>query len=232
MVRDEHGAGLAAGDPLAYVIGWIPFLSLRINLSSKPLIPRPETEWWTERLISHLKERFGGMPFRFLDLCAGSGAIGLSVLAQFPQAQVSFGELMPKHCEQIRKNVALNGLDSARATIVTSDLFAGFTDERFDCIASNPPYIPSGRELPPSVASFEPTNALYAGSDGLEIIRSIANATQSHLEKDGELWLECDVENIAAAKELLERAAQPGMARTEILTDLYGRPRVVVSYYS
>ncbi|MDB5189372.1 MAG: Release factor glutamine methyltransferase, partial [Parcubacteria group bacterium] len=53
---------LAAGEPLAYVIGWIPFLGLEIGLASKPLIPRPETEWWTELLVEHLLERFGDAP--------------------------------------------------------------------------------------------------------------------------------------------------------------------------
>jgi release factor glutamine methyltransferase len=84
---------LAAGEPLAYVIGWQPFLGLKIYLDSRPLIPRPETEWWTEELIKHLNERFGDAPFRLLDLCAGSGAIGIAVLAMMPGARVSFGEL-------------------------------------------------------------------------------------------------------------------------------------------
>jgi len=87
LLRDKYGgdpkadltqdiARLDAGEPLAYVIGWIPFLGLTIRLDSHPLIPRPETEWWTEELIAHLKDLFGDTPFRLLDMCAGSGAIG------------------------------------------------------------------------------------------------------------------------------------------------------------
>src|SRR6266481_7254990 len=83
LVRDKYGgienapeleadlARLASGEPLAYVIGWIPFLGVRVRLDSHPLIPRPETEWWTNELIAHLHERFDTRPFHLLDLCAG-----------------------------------------------------------------------------------------------------------------------------------------------------------------
>ncbi len=221
----EDLARLAEGEPLAYVIGWIPFLRLRIGLDSHPLIPRPETEWWTEELCTHLKEKFRDNPFSFLDLCAGSGAIGLAVLARFPSAQVSFGELVPAHAEQIRKNIETNGLDAARASIFVSDAFDAFGDMRFDVIATNPPYVPEGRALDASVTGFEPSEALFSGPDGLSVIRRVAEGTAAHLNPDGELWLEADIENIGAAKELLG-------TRAEIRTDPYGRPRVLVGYYA
>ena len=75
---DQHAdlsadiARLAQGEPLAYVIGWQPFLGLSIDLSTRPLIPRPETEWWTELLIQELKKQFPSAPFTLLDLCSGS----------------------------------------------------------------------------------------------------------------------------------------------------------------
>lgn len=226
-VTDEDRTRLASGEPLAYVIGWIPFLGLRIDLSSRPLIPRPETEWWTEKLVEHLQERVGDSPFRFLDLCAGSGAIGLSILKALPNARVSFGELMPKQAEQIRKNRELNGLDEARADIRDSDLFANFAGERWDIIAANPPYVPAARaaELDTSVTEFEPHEALFAGSDGLNVVRRIAAEAPAHLLPGGELWMECDIANIKAAKTLLSAAD------STILNDQYGRPRVLVSYF-
>lgn len=218
---------LHAGEPLAYVIGWIPFLGLRIELNSRPLIPRPETEWWTEALCAHLEERFGENPFSLLDLCAGSGAIGLAVLARFPNAHVTFAELVPEHVVQIRKNLEVNGLDANRAAIRTSDLFEQVS-EKFDVIASNPPYIPSGRVLDTDVTAHEPEVALYAGEDGLSLIRRIAKETPEHLHNKGELWMECDIDNIEEAKNLL-LAHEATYA--ELRTDLYGRPRVVVGYY-
>lgn len=227
-VTAEDIERLAHGEPLAYVIGWIPFLGLRITLSSHPLIPRPETEWWTEELIQHLKEKWGDQPFSFLDLCAGSGAIGLSVLRAFPHAQVFFGELSPEHSDDIRHSLGVNGLDEHRAEIRSGDLFTPFTGMRFDSIACNPPYIPAGRTLDHSVTEFEPERALLSGPDGLELIRRIASETSEHLTQGGEIWLEADIENIEEAAALLRAG---GAKSTIIRTDLYGRPRIVLAYY-
>ena len=197
LVRDKYGGNHAAdleedrarllkGEPLAYVIGWMPFMGLRISLDSKPLIPRPETEWWTEELVAHLKERFGNELFELLDLCAGSGAIGLSVLAHLPAACVTFSDIVPEHATLIQKNLEENGIDSSRARIHTSDLFEGI-EGRFHVIATNPPYVPSGRSLDASVTGFEPVVALYSGSDGLDLIRRIAAEAPAHMLPDGEL---------------------------------------------
>lgn len=240
LIRDKYAgdrsrdmaqdlARLEAGEPLAYVIGWMPFLSLSIGLGSRPLIPRPETEWWTEQLVAHLKERFGTEPFALLDLCAGSGAIGLAVLSAFPAARVSFGELHTEHASQIRENLRENGLDAARADIRESDVFEAFAGERFDVIAANPPYIPSTRPLEKSVLAHEPADALYAGTDGLDVIREIAGGAVAHLKPQGELWMECDIANIDEAVVLLREG---GAAASEIRTDPYGRPRVVVADYA
>lgn len=222
-------ARLATGEPLAYVIGWIPFLGLHINLDSRPLIPRPETESWTEDLHTRLKEKFGDDPFTFLDLCAGSGAIGLSVLARFPAARVRFAELVSAHCDQIRKNIVENDLDASRATVHIGDLFDVFpSDQRFDVIATNPPYVPETRALDASVTDFEPKVALYAGNDGLDLIRRIATEASDRLEENGELWMECDIDNIEEAKTML---LKNGAVEATIRNDVYGRPRVCVGYY-
>lgn len=225
----EDLARLAGGEPLAYVIGWIPFLGLRISLDSRPLIPRPETESWTEDLHARLAEKFGSEEFTFLDLCAGSGAIGLSVLARFPHARVRFAELVSAHCDQIRRNIVENELDASRATVHIGDLFDVFPkDQRFDVIAANPPYVPDARMLERSVTAFEPALALYAGADGLNLVRRIACEAKGRLEEGGELWMECDIDNIEETKVLLlEHDAKEAMIRN----DPYGRPRVCVGYY-
>ncbi|MHB1769646.1 MAG: N5-glutamine methyltransferase family protein [Minisyncoccota bacterium] len=239
---------LARGEPAAYVIGWQPFLGLRIFLDSRPLIPRPETEWWTEQLLTRFAERepagrkmgvglglaarsapifrpAGERQLQFLDLCAGSGAIGCAALARLPYAQVYFGELDPAHEPTIKKNIRENGLDAARADIRIGDLFAPFpTDAQFDVIAANPPYIPDERRLPESVADWEPELALRAGSDGLSLIRRIAAELPARLAKDGMAWIECDCHSVEAARELF---AEQGFD-TEIRTDQYGVPRVIV----
>lgn len=226
MARDLER--LSEGEPLAYVIGWMPFLGLQIDLTSRPLIPRPETEWWTEQLLAHLKERFADASFTLLDLCAGSGAIGLAVLKAFPNAHVTFAELKPEHLESIGKSLIMNELDASRATLVSSDLFEQIP-ERFDVIATNPPYIPEARSLEKSVIAYEPAEALFSGTDGLSLIRRIASEAHEHLLPHGELWLEADTANIEEARTLL---VSEGATAAEIRTDLYGRPRIVVGYYA
>src|SRR3990167_2465909 len=128
-------------EPEAYVIGWQPFLGLKIYLDSRPLIPRPETEHLTEQLLKHVGTSY--VPtLKFLDLCAGSGAIGCAALARLPEAQVYFGEIDPAHEATILKNIRENGLDESpafakasagkRADIRIGDLFEPFAGMRFD----------------------------------------------------------------------------------------------------
>lgn len=211
---------LKEGEPLAYVIGHIPFLGLSINLSSRPLIPRPETEWWAEMLCAHLEERAVSV----LDLCAGSGAIGLSVLARCPNATVFFGERKEEHLADIRRSLAGNNLDASRADIRSGDLFAPFEGKRFDFIAANPPYVPATRALPPEVVEYEPPEALFAGENGFAVIRRILEAAPLYLLPGGELWLECDIANIEKARAMVPKGT--------IHTDPYGRPRLLVAYYA
>lgn len=240
LVRDKYDgdtgaditadiARLSAGEPLAYVIGWVPFLGCRIDLASRPLIPRMETEYWAEKLIEHLKERFGDKAFTLLDLCAGSGAIGIAVLHALPNARVSFAELHEEHLPEIRENAERNGIDAGRSEIIKSDLFESLERARFDIIATNPPYVPSERELDASVRAYEPHEALYSGIDGLDHIRKIVSDVREHLSPSGELWLECD---IAHAEEVRTLALAGGARSATINDDQYGRPRYLVSYYS
>jgi release factor glutamine methyltransferase len=202
--------------------------SAELSQDKRPLIPRPETEAWTEQLIAHLTERFNDKPFRFLDLCAGSGAIGLAVLAKLPNAHVTFAELVPELAELIRENITINQLDASRARVCTGDLFSNIAPGLFDIIATNPPYIPEARNLDASVTEYEPSLALFSGADGLDLIRRIAGEAHAHLSLQGEVWMECDIENVAVARDLLQAG---GAVRAEVHADVYGRPRLVLAYY-
>ena len=244
---------MSSEEPEAYVIGWQPFLGLKIYLDSHPLIPRPETEWWTEQFLNKVKneqaysveevsQRDGAraskfsaenyaspkadMPVRlkFLDLCAGSGAIGCAALAKLPSAQVYFGEIDPAHEATILKNIRENNLDASCAFVRIGDLFKPFKDMKFDIIAANPPYIPLGRVLPPSVADYEPALALLSGKDGLDIIRRIAAELPQHLTEGGEAWIECDSAYATAACALFKNQGLSALIRT----DQYSKPRVIV----
>ena len=268
---EEDRRRLARGEPVAYVIGFQPFLGLSVHLDSRPLIPRPETEWWAEELLTSLspkpepahtpasaarsgtvipapKGSCAGIregeaergeplgeptrpacarvraPLSFLDLCAGSGAIGLAALARLPDARVYFGESDPAHAATIRKNIRANMLDESRADVRTGDLFAPFGALRFDVIAANPPYVPSGRALPRSVDDYEPEGAFYAGKDGLAVIERIAAELPLRLTPRGAAWIECDRAHARNARDLF--GAQDLAA--ERRTDQYGKPRVIV----
>lgn len=229
LVTTDDRARLESGEPLAYVIGWIPFLGLRIELESRPLIPRPETEWWTDMLLTRLREAFEEGTISVLDLCAGSGAIGTSILKHIPTAEVSFAEIIPEHTRQIEQNIRVNEIDEHRAVVRTSNLFSAFPDGRWDVIAINPPYVPSVRTIEESVTAYEPSEALFSGPDGLDLIRRIALEAPAYIRSGGELWLEADIQNIEMAKQLL---LDGGAEYAEILIDPYDRPRVVVAYYT
>jgi len=144
-------------------------------------------------------------------------------LARLPNAQVYFGEVDPAHEATILKNIRENHLDEKRARICIGDLFEPFGDMRFDVIAANPPYIPAGRELPASVANYEPAIALRAGADGLDIIRRIAASARRHLAENGVLWCECDSAHAAAACALFQ---EQGLG-AEVRTDQYGVSRII-----
>lgn len=219
---EEDRKRLAAGEPLAYVIGWQPFLGLKIHLDSRPLIPRPETEYWTEQILSNFRHPMSEICF--LDLCAGSGAIGCAALARLPCAQVYLGEIDPAHEATIRKNIRENGLDESKAHVRIGDLFAPFSGMQFDVIAANPPYVPASRSLPESVGSYEPHLALFSGTDGLHAMRRIAKALPAHLAPGGVAWVECDRGSAETARDL---CTAQGL-HAEIRTDQYGKPRVLV----
>ncbi|KKW48072.1 MAG: Protoporphyrinogen oxidase [Parcubacteria group bacterium GW2011_GWA1_59_11] len=187
---------LKRGEPLAYVIGWVDFLGCRIDLSHKPLIPRPETEYWTEKAIGEIRSRIQKLEsrrriIRVLDVFAGSGCIGIAVLKRVPNAKVWFADKDPACLRQIRKNLKLNRIPAHRYEIKHSNILQN-VGMSFDYVLANPPYIPSGRKLPASVSKFEAGTALFGGKDGLRFIRAFARELPRVLAPGGRAWMEFD----------------------------------------
>jgi release factor glutamine methyltransferase len=183
---------LENGEPLSYVIGYVPFLDTKIFLDSKPLIPRPETEFWVEKAIKEMENKPGSL--KVLDLCAGSGCVGVAVLKHVPGALVDFVEIDKSHFPTIKNNVGSNKIDSSRTKIIESDMFEKI-EGVYDFILSNPPYIdPQIDRTENSVKRFEPHSALYGGDRGLTFIEKIIRNGPSFLTKDGEIWLEHEPE--------------------------------------
>lgn len=184
---------LTSGEPLAYVIGHVPFLNTTIRLDSHPLIPRLETEYWVSKVIHEISAR-GKSSVRILDLCAGSGCIGVSVLKAVPQAHVDFAEIDVRHHPTIFKNISENHIAPERAHIIDGDLFE-HVHGTYDYILSNPPYIDEslGR-TEESVTLHEPHLALWGGKNGIEIIERVIKHSHAHLASGGLLYLEHEPE--------------------------------------
>lgn len=205
-------ARLDAGEPLAYVIGFAPFLNAKIWLDSKPLIPRPETEYWAAKAIEYIREivknerrevvslngEHSEIPgaLHILDLCAGSGAIGVAVAKALSEVRVDFAEIDAHHHKTITDNICGNGIDFTSTRIFGGDLFSDIPrGVKYDVILSNPPYIdPSLDRAEASVKQHEPHLALYGGEYGMEIISRIIRSAPQYLEKNGQLWIEHEPE--------------------------------------
>lgn len=196
---------LRAGEPLAYVIGQTPFLGCRIFLDSYPLIPRSETEYWVEKVIAEINKKDSDV--HVLDLCAGSGCIGVAVAKHCPFAKVTFAEIESSHLDTIQKNLNLNLPQvKERFEITQSDLFENISGQ-FDFILSNPPYIdPALDRTEVSVKSHEPHGALYGGVEGLELVKRIIAESPRYLNKDGQLWIEHEPEQTGTIRKCAESA--------------------------
>lgn len=191
---------MALGEPLGYIIGFVPFLNCQIWLDSRPLIPRPETEFWTEKAISAVNEKESP---RVLDLCAGSGCVGVAVAKAASTSSVDFSEIDGTHLPTIIKNIEANGIDQARCHVHHANLFSALQRKTYDFILSNPPYIdPVIDRAEASVKEHEPYVALYGGEGGLEVIKEIITQAPTHLNPKGQLWLEHEPEQSPAIQTL------------------------------
>ena len=194
-----------AGEPVAYIIGEWEFYGLPLDINRDVLIPRGDTEVLAERGIT--RARLAGEGARVLDLCAGSGCVGLAVAANVPECRVVLGELSEGALRTCKQNVRRNQLN-ARVTCLSVDALEPPSPALwdFDVIVCNPPYIPTGdiADLEVSVKDFEPHMALDGGKDGLDFYRTIAAKWKSALRLGGTLIFEVgidqapDVENILA----------------------------------
>jgi HemK-like putative methylase len=207
---------LALGTPLGYLIGHVPFLDCTIYLDNHPLIPRVETEFWVERAIAAIKMSSVMQPSlgneaaqqpHILDLCAGSGCIGVATAKVIPDALVDFGELSARLIPTIQKNIEENVSNPERCRVFHSNLFEQFPiDWKYDYILSNPPYIdPAIDRATESVKSHEPHLALYGGTGGLEVIEQLLSTAANHLTPNGQIWIEHEPEQVNGMAKLAEQ---------------------------
>ncbi len=211
-----------------YARGYVPFLDCTIYLDSRPLIPRTETEFWTEKAIATFSptvlafEDVGGdSVFHCLDLFAGSGAIGIAILKHVPHAEVDFGEINDAHFPTIRKSLKKNGIAEKRAGFVKTDVWSAVSGT-YDHIFANPPYLSKTHSpLQESVVRLEPHEALYAEEDGFALIRKTLEGARGHLTRRGELYIEHEPGQVP----LIERTARTLHLSVRTKNDQYGVPR-------
>ena len=208
-----------AGAPVAYLTGRRGFWTLDLEVTADTLIPRPETELLVELALARIDPE---APARIADLGTGSGAIALALASERPAAAVVATDVDKATLAVAVRNAAVHGLDNV--WFRRGDWTAALGGERFDLIASNPPYVAAGDpHLARGDLRHEPPRALSSGADGLDAIRAIVAAAPRHLVPGGWLLLEHGLEQAAAIRALLEQA---GFAEVETVQDLERRDRV------
>ena len=193
--------------PLAYITGTQSFYGMELTVTPDVLIPRDDTMAVTELAISRLQKQES--PQRVLDLCTGSGCIGLAVAKQVPTARVTLCDISEPALAVAKQNVQAHHL-TGRVRCMSGDAMQpppAFWGQ-FDLIVSNPPYVTKEEleKLPPSVREYEPLLALDGGEDGLDFYRAIAENYLSALKPFGWLCMEFGMGQEMAVGTILERA--------------------------
>lgn len=220
-----------AGEPLQYVVGRWGFRTLDLMVDPRALIPRPETEVVVGVGLDELERQAAAVPgesLRAVDLGTGSGAIGLSLLAERPDTQVICTDASASALALARANLSGLGRAGVRGIMCEGEWFAALDPAEhgpFHLVISNPPYVRSDASLPPVVQDWEPHRALFAGSDGMDDARIIIEQSFDWIVPGGALVLELDPGQMSAATELANAA---GYTEARVVADLVDRDRVFV----
>ena len=222
-------ARLLQGEPLPYVLGEWEFYGLPLQVNKNVLIPRDDTCAVVGLAIN--QAIFLPSDPRVLDLCTGSGCIGLAIASRIKDARVTLADISKDALAVAKKNIIINKM-SSRVSCVQADALSpapAFLG-KFDMIVSNPPYItgPEMAELPDSVKNFEPYLALYGGRDGLDFYRSIASNYRTALKPGGYLALEFGMGQGDDVCRILEENGYTILERTKDFND---RERAVLAQY-
>ena len=213
-----------AGEPVAYLIGEWEFYGLPLDISKDVLIPRPDTEVLVDQALPYIRS-LGDC--RVLDLCAGSGCIGLAAASQCPGVHAVLGEFSDAALKICRQNIRRNRLTARVASLkIDAREKPARTLGEFQFLVSNPPYIPSADidTLDASVREHEPRLALDGGADGLDFYRVICEKWRDALCENGMLFFEV---GIGQADQVLRIMRSHGFGDIQIVKDLNNIPRVV-----
>jgi len=190
--------------PVQLIIGDVEFLNCKIAVRKGVLIPRNETELLADIVVKHVNKAYKGKQIKVLDMCCGSGALGVAIAKNMANVEVVLADINAKAIRLAKKNIKKNNV---RVQVIKSNLFQNINN-KFNIVVCNPPYIPSGDVvgLDAVVIKNDPILALDGGNDGLDFYRRIESVIDKYLEIGGELFLEFgrnqenDIQNIFANK--------------------------------
>lgn len=226
---EEATARAVKGEPLAYILGEWEFYGLKLYVDRNVLIPRDDTVAVTQLAVN--QALFLEQDPRILDLCTGSGCIGLAVASRVKDARVTLADISRDALAVAKKNVTAHHL-SARVSCVQADALkpASTFLGKFDLIVSNPPYITGQemKELPDSVKDYEPHLALHGGEDGLDFYRAIIENYSSALKPGGYLCFEF---GMGQGDDICNLLQEHGYTILERARDYNDRERAVLARY-
>lgn len=206
--------------PLQHMIGYQQFMDFEFKVDENVLIPRPETELLVEQVVAYIKDR----SVKVLDMCTGSGCIGISIDKMCENAIVTAVDISNKALNVAWEN---NERNQGKVTFVQGDLFENI-NETYDIIVSNPPYIPTRDidTLMEEVREHEPHLALDGSGDGLKFYREICKQAKDYINKNGKIFFEIGYDQGQTVPTLLK---ENGFSNIQVLKDLSGNDRMVIA---
>ena len=207
------------GEPLEYLLGEVQFCGAKVDLSLRPMIPRPETEYWVKQAIEEVLTTRREFVLRVLDLFSGSGNIGLAVAKNIPEATVDFIEVDQKLKPGIENSIIRNNIKKLRTRVLVGDTWEG-AGGTYDVIFAVPPYVPPQMkdEVMKELSAEEPLS-FFDKEDGYYYHKQVLSRAQQFLKDGGVIYLEFDI----TQRETIEQLAiSNGFATYHFLKDPYG----------
>ncbi len=217
---EEH----ITGRPYQYIIGQESFYGKDFLVNEHVLIPRPETEELIEETKKRVASLFADRPISIVDIGTGSGAIALTIKHEIPQANVTATDISADALEVARNNAKLH---SVEVTFKEGNLLEPISNEKWDVVLSNPPYIAhaEAEDLSDTVIDYEPHLALFAEEDGLQLYRRMAEGLPKLMNTPGFIGFEIGYLQGPAVAEMLQKAFPQG--KVEVVKDINGKNRFV-----
>ncbi|MCX6756723.1 MAG: class I SAM-dependent methyltransferase [Candidatus Nomurabacteria bacterium] len=221
----EDVKALADGEAYEYLLGEVDFCGAKIDLSLRPMIPRPETEFWIKQVIENIRDGESFFTIRALDLFSGSGNVSLAILKNIPESSVDMIEFDPKLKNQIEISILKNNIKKTRTRILTGDTWEGAVG-MYDVITAVPPYVPPQMkdEVMQELHAEAPLS-FFDKEDGYYYHKQVLSKAKDFLKEKGILYLEFD---ITQREKIEELAKEFGWTNYSFLKDQYGHEFVIM----